>query len=383
MKSKKTFPFQKSIVFRLLISVILIFIAMTILSNFAISKRQETLMNEMGEELENVLVDSQENDILLLIVDNAQLKSTTEFQMYSFSVMIATILLGSLAFFLIIMHVIKPLKVLTEKVSLIDIDSVESLRNEIVMSKGGYELEELSQSFDAALNKIYESYEKQKQFSANVAHELRTPLAVLRTKIDVFKKKQSLKDTEIEDFIFTMENNVTRLSELVEGILFLSRDAQPQYSQVNVRSLLEEILLDVEDKAKEKEISIAIKGADVMVLTDDMLLERTLLNLIDNAIKYNVEGGSVEISLSESESEVVIQVADTGIGISDEKKKRIFDLFYRIEESRNRVTGGYGIGLALVQNIITRLGGSISVSDNIPQGSIFQVAFKKKYRISR
>ncbi|MEY8417552.1 HAMP domain-containing sensor histidine kinase [Tissierella praeacuta] len=383
MKSKKTFPFQKSIVFRLLISVILIFIAMTILSNFAISKRQETLMNEMGEELENVLVDSQENDILLLIVDNAQLKSTTEFQMYSFSVMIATILLGSLAFFLIIMHVIKPLKVLTEKVSLIDIDSVESLRNEIVMSKGGYELEELSQSFDAALNKIYESYEKQKQFSANVAHELRTPLAVLRTKIDVFKKKQSLKDTEIEDFIFTMENNVTRLSELVEGILFLSRDAQPQYSQVNVRSLLEEMLLDVEDKAKEKEISIAIKGADVMVLTDDMLLERTLLNLIDNAIKYNVEGGSVEISLSESESEVVIQVADTGIGISDEKKKRIFDLFYRIEESRNRVTGGYGIGLALVQNIITRLGGSISVSDNIPQGSIFQVAFKKKYRISR
>lgn len=383
MKSKKTFPFQKSIVFRLLISVILIFIAMTILSNFAISKRQETLMNEMGEELENVLVDSQENDILLLIVDNAQLKSTTEFQMYSFSVMIATILLGSLAFFLIIMHVIKPLKVLTEKVSLIDIDSVESLRNEIVMSKGGYELEELSQSFDAALNKIYESYEKQKQFSANVAHELRTPLAVLRTKIDVFKKKQSLKDTEIEDFIFTMENNVTRLSELVEGILFLSRDAQPQYSQVNVRSLLEEILLDVEDKAKEKEISIAIKGADVMVLTDDMLLERTLLNLIDNAIKYNVEGGSVEVSLSESESEVVIQVADTGIGISDEKKKRIFDLFYRIEESRNRVTGGYGIGLALVQNIITRLGGSISVSDNIPQGSIFQVAFKKKYRISR
>lgn len=377
MKSKKTFPFQKSIVFRLLISVILIFIAMTILSNFAISKRQETLMNEMGEELENVLVDSQENDILLLIVDNAQLKSTTEFQMYSFSIMIATILLGSLAFFLIIMHVIKPLKVLTEKVSLIDIDNVESLRNEIVMSKGGYELEELSKSFDAALNKIYESYEKQKQFSANVAHELRTPLAVLRTKIDVFKKKQGHKDAEIEYFISTMENNVTRLSELVEGILFLSRDAQPQYSQVNVRSLLEEILLDVEDKAKEKEISMTIKGEDVVVLTDDMLLERTLLNLIDNAIKYNVEGGYVEVSLSESESEVVIQVADTGIGISDEKKKHIFDLFYRIEESRSRVTGGYGIGLALVQNIITRLGGSISVSDNIPQGSIFQVVFKK------
>ncbi|WP_147286427.1 hypothetical protein [Tissierella praeacuta] len=202
-----------------------------------------------------MIVDLQENDILLLIVDDAQLKSITEFQIYSFSVMIATILLGSLAFFLIIMHVIKPLKVLTEKVFLINIDSVESLRNDIVMSKGGYELEKLSQSFDAVLNKIYESYEKQKQFSANVANEL-------RTKIDVFKKKQTLKDIEIEDFISTMENNVTRLSGLVEGILFLSRDAQPQYSQVNVRALL--------------------------------------------------------------------------------------------EESRNRVTGGYGIGLALVQNIITR-----------------------------
>ncbi|WP_312908154.1 hypothetical protein [Tissierella praeacuta] len=137
-------------------------------------------MNETGEELKNVIVDLQENDILLLIVDDAQFKSITEFQIYSFSVMIATIMLGSLAFFLIIMHVIKPLKVLTEKVSLIDIDSVESLRNDIVMSKGGYELEKLSQSFDAALNKIYESYEKQKQFSANFANELRTKLMFSR-----------------------------------------------------------------------------------------------------------------------------------------------------------------------------------------------------------
>ncbi|TCU67810.1 two-component system sensor histidine kinase ArlS [Tissierella praeacuta] len=137
-------------------------------------------MNETGEELKNVIVDLQENDILLLIVDDAQFKSITEFQIYSFSVMIATIMLGSLAFFLIIMHVIKPLKVLTEKVSLIDIDSVESLRNDIVMSKGGYELEKLSQSFDVALNKIYESYEKQKQFSANFANELRTKLMFSR-----------------------------------------------------------------------------------------------------------------------------------------------------------------------------------------------------------
>lgn len=376
-KNKQVMPFRKSIVFKLLLAVILIFIAMTLILNFVINKRQEVLMSEIGDQLEIALEDSREGENVLLVVDDAQIRSTLEFRVYSFLAMLTTILSGSFIFYLVIMRVMEPLKTLTKQVSRIDIDNMESLRNEIATTKGGYEIEELSRSFDATLAKIYEGYEKQREFSVNVAHELRTPLAVLRTKIDVFKKKAEQNNQDIEAFVATMENNVIRLSELVEGILFLSMDEPLKLSEVHVKGLLEEILFDVEEAAKAKEVSLTIQGDSPLIRTDDMLLERALLNLVENAIKYNVRGGFVEITLCDLETEVQVKIADTGIGISEEEKKHIFNLFCRVEESRNRKTGGYGIGLALALNIVTRLGGSISVCDHSPRGSMFQVTLKK------
>lgn len=130
---------------------------------------------------------------------------------------------------------------------------------------------------------------------------------------------------------------------------------------------------DLEDMALQNNVRLIIKGDDVVLNTDDQILERGLFNIIENGIKYNEYGGCVEVDVKAEEDNVRIKISDTGVGICDEDKLRIFDLFYRVDESRNRGTGGCGIGLALVMHIVGRLGGTVSVKDNIPKGSIFEI----------
>lgn len=376
MKKDKD-SFKNSIIFKLVVAVIIIFIAMILISNYAINQRQELLMKQMERQLEISLEDSDMGNQILLVMDNAQFKSNLEFQIYTFMVVLITILSGSFIFYLVIKNVMEPLKMLTKKVSKIDMDNVQTIKDELIINEGGYEIVELSKGFDEAINKIYDGYEKQRQFSSNVAHELRTPLAILQAKIDIFKIKAQNENSEFQEFVNVMENNVQRLSNLIEGILFLSRDGDLFISDVHVKESIEEINFDLEELADKKNIKLSVIGDNPVIYTDDVLFNRAMFNLIENAIKYNVDGGIVEVSIIDSEFYVEINVKDTGIGIDNSQKKKIFDLFYRIDESRNRDTGGYGIGLALVINIINRLNGKISVEDNKPKGSIFKIVIRK------
>ncbi len=386
MKSKRIYPVHKSIIFKLIISIILLFIAMTLVSNFVVARHQEKLINNLYEQLGDSLPTDKINDEVLLILDDKQLKLSSvptvaelnaDFMIYSICVVTITILLGTLIFFFIILHLMRPLKTLTEKVSQIDMDTLDIIKNQSLLTNSSYELEQLSRNFDIAFKKIYENYENQKQFSNNVAHELRTPIAVLRTKVDVYKKEHQNPNEYTDAFIKTMDSNLIRLSNLVEGMLLLSRNSLGDVTSVDLNELIEEILLDLEDSAAEKDVSLSISGDDIKLTTDDILIERALFNLIDNAIKYNVRGGHVAVHLSDSKNDVEIKISDTGIGISDDDKPHVFDLLYRTDVSRNRQTGGYGIGLALVKNILTKLGATISISDNAPQGSIFTIIIEK------
>lgn len=320
---------------------------------------------------------SDKDDEMFFLVDEELVeKAIMESQLDSVLIMTITIIIGSSIFYLVISSVMKPLKILTEKAEKIDVDNIYSLKNEIATDEGGYEIVELSKSFDKAIGKIYSSYEKQRNFSSNVAHELKTPIAVLQAKIDIYKTKHD-DDPELDEFINTIETNVTRLSELIDGILFLSRDGELFISEVYVKDMIEEIIFDLEEISEKKNISVEVKGVNPILFTDDVLLNRMLFNVIENAIKYNVDDGKVEIEIKENETEVEIDIKDTGIGIKDEDKKNIFDLFYRVDESRNRKSGGYGIGLSLALNISNRLGGAIEVLDNTPQGTIFKLKIKK------
>lgn len=374
---KKKFA-NSSITLKLLISTLSIFVVMTLFSNYLIGLKQTQLSNQLEKYLASSVAAAENDSELMVVINQAQIRNTAEYRLYSCFVIGGAILIGGFVFVLVITRILRPLKDLTDKINHIDVENVSETRKEIALASGSSELLQLSQSFQNALDKIYADYEKQKRFSSNVAHELRTPLAVLLTKVEIFKKEAAGEAPEVREFLGTMEGNITRLSKLVEDVLFLSRDIAPQNKVVNIRELSEEVLFDLEEKANAKQISLSISGQNLEIHTDDMLLERAIYNLVDNAIKYSNPGGSCEINLLETDQKALVRVSDSGPGIATEQKELVFDLFYRVEKSRNRDTGGSGIGLAIVHDVAQRLGGNVSVFDNQPTGSVFEIALPKR-----
>lgn len=366
-----------SIITQLLVSTIVVFSVMMLLSSFLIGRKQAELSKRLEERITESVSGVSGYEIFTLVIDEAQIKSMTEYRVFAAVVMVLSIAAGGAVFYLIILRSLKPLRTLTEKINELDINNLSEIKETMVIDKGSYEVIKLSSSFQSALNKIYEGYDKQKRFSINVAHELRTPLAVVLTRIDVYKRQNTDIPPETRKFINSLETSIIRLSKLVEDILFISREYNAGKEVVSVKEVIEEIVLDIEDKANQKNIRINITGADAKLVTDDVLLERAIFNLIDNAIKYTDENGLCEIEIEEDDLNVNILVKDSGQGISDDQKNFIFDMFYRVDESRSRESGGYGVGLALVKDVVGKMGGEVSVSDNTPKGSIFKLSFRK------
>lgn len=371
---------NSSIAVKLLIPLIAIFIFMMVLSSYLLTLKQEQMLKSMENQILENGIEGEMDQELTLIIDEASVRTTAEYQLFTGYVILGAIIIGGAVIVFTVLRILKPLKDLTEKTNRIDINNVPKIRDDIVLENGGSEIKELSLSFQSALDKIYEDYEKQKRFSTNVAHELRTPLAVLLTKVDVFKRQTSSGDEEVIAFLDTLERNILRLSGLVEDVLFLSRDREPQCRMVSVKELVEEVIFDLEDKAENKDIRLSVSGEDAAICTDDMLLERALYNLVDNAIKYTQTGGECRVDLDKQDTTLRIRVSDNGPGITDEQKKQVFNLFYRADESRNRKTGGSGVGLAIVQDVVQRLGGKISVSDNSPKGCVFEILLPSHIR---
>ena len=367
---------DRSIIFKLTAASLAVFMIMLILSNFLITRRQADIATNLTAQVESRMKGkSATDDSVMVFIDEDEIRHLADFKLYALGVFLATGLLGGGIFILLIRRTLSPLEVLTEKVAATDMDAMAQ-KDSLVLKEGAYEIVALSEAFQKTLDKIYDNYEKERLFSVNVAHELRTPLAVLRTKVDVFKKKREAMDPELAAFVQSMEKNIRRLSDLVEEILFLGRDAAPLFRPVNVKDVARELVLDLEEKAAEKNVALAVEGEDVILQTDDALLERAMYNLLDNAVKYNKPGGKVTISFREDKEKATISVADTGMGMNDKDKAKAFDLFYRADPSRNH--DGYGVGLALVKEIARRLEGKIDIRDNEPTGTIFDFTLSKK-----
>lgn len=366
---------RRSIIFKLTAASVTLLMLMLVLSNFLIARRQQDIAENLTAQVESRMKGKAEGNSVMVFIDQKEVRHLADFKLYATGVFLATGVLGGGIFILLIRRTLSPLAVLTEKVAATDMDAMAE-KDSLVLKEGAYEIVALSEAFQKTLDKIYDNYEKERLFSVNVAHELRTPLAVLRTRVDVFKKKRVPMDPELEAFVESMEKNIGRLSDLVEEILFLGRDTAPEFRSVNVKTMAQELLLDLEEKAEAKDVALSLEGEDMVLKTDDALLERALYNLIDNGIKYNRPGGSLSIILSEKGEDALITVADTGYGMDGEAKAKAFDLFYRADPSRNH--DGYGVGLALVKEIAGRLGGKIHIIDNQPTGTIFEFILPKK-----
>lgn len=283
------------------------------------------------------------------------------------------ILLSSVCTYFLTKKTLTPLQKLTSEVSQIQ---AQNLSTQLAVPNSKDEIAQLTSSFNEMLTRLDNAFSTQKQFSANAAHELRTPLAVLQTNLEVFEKKQEPEMVEYQQLFTMIREQTTRLSQLVGTLLDMTNlKSVPRTDQVALEELVDEVFCDLDPVAEKAGISIhfddsSSQDSHTDVTGSYVLLYRTVYNLVENAIKYNRPNGSVTVSVKEKNSQVMILVKDTGIGISPENQKKIFDPFFRVDKSRSRAMGGAGLGLALVDSIAREHGGSVKVLESNEKGSI-------------
>ena len=297
------------------------------------------------------------------------------------------ILLSSVCTYFLTKKALTPLQKLTSEVSQIQ---AQNLSTQLEVPNSKDEIAQLTSSFNEMLTRLDNAFSTQKQFSANAAHELRTPLAVLQTNLEVFEKKQEPEMIEYRQLFTMIKEQTARLSQLVGTLLDMTNlKSVPRTDHVSLEELVDEVFCDLDPVAEKAGISIHFDDSSSQDLYTDVhtpdastlnnnslnitgsyvLLYRAVYNLVENAIKYNRPNGSVTVSVREQNGQAMILVKDTGIGISPENQKKIFDPFFRVDKSRSRAMGGAGLGLALVDSIAKEHGGTVNVLESSETGS--------------
>ncbi|MGL4762275.1 MAG: sensor histidine kinase [Sarcina sp.] len=320
-------------------------------------------------ELDNLLKGQHINqyEIPSSTISAEQVKKSYEIS--SLMYMLIFISFGGILTYLIMGKSLKPLKDLSKEMKN---TSIENLSKEIEVGKRLDEIYDLSVSFNYMNKRLNEAFMMQKRFSNSAAHELRTPLAVMRTKIDVFNKRKHSSIEDYDKLIELMKKQLVRLSDIVNSLLSLTNMEDLDISKdINLKTLVNYVFNDLSSLAQKKKIDINIIGQDSLIKGNYDLIYRTFYNLIENAIKYNCEKGRVDIEIKEKK----VIIKDTGIGIPDEMKEQIFEAFFTVDKSRSRMLGGAGIGLSIVKTVIERHNGKILVENNDPKGSIFEISF--------
>ena len=225
------------------------------------------------------------------------------------------------------------------------------------------------------LERLSDAFEIQRQFTANAAHELRTPLALMQVQLDLYhSNRHPDNDADTVQMIKMVTEQNDRLNKMVKTLLDMSeRQTVGRDDEIILDALVDEVLEDLEPLAEGKNIRLIGKCNDVTMVGSDILIYRLVYNLVENAIKYNHSGGQVTVTADRKEKHVYLSVEDTGAGIPEELKERVFEPFFRVDKSRSRELGGVGLGLALVREIVRVHDGSITVKSNPSGGTIFEV----------
>ena len=283
-------------------------------------------------------------------------------------------LVGGVLTFFISGRALKPLCDFSKKIEEVQAQNLSDSR--IEESKIP-ELNQLSTSYNKMLERLSEAFEMQRQFTANAAHELRTPLAVMQLQIDLYNSTQHPdNDSSAQQTIKMITEQTERLSKMVRTLLDMSElQTIARDEEIEIDALIEEVLADLEPLAQEKDIRLTGKCDKVILIGSDILIYRLVYNLVENAIKYNISGGTVTVTATQRDKHIYLAVEDTGNGIPEELKERIFEPFFRLDKSRSRALGGVGLGLALVHEIVRVHDGSIFVKDNANSGTTFEVIF--------
>lgn len=281
-------------------------------------------------------------------------------------------LIGGVVTYFISGHALRPIREFSDKIEEVQAQNLAASRIEENKVK---ELNQLSISYNKMLERLSDAFEIQRQFTANAAHELRTPLSLMQVQLDLYNStRHPDNDADTLQTIKMVTEQNGRLSKMVKTLLDMSElQTVGQDDKIIVDALVDEVLADLDPLAQEKNIKLTGKCKNITMVGSDILIYRLVYNLVENAIKYNHSGGQVTVTAYRKEKHVYLSVEDTGNGIPEELRERVFEPFFRVDKSRSRELGGVGLGLALVREIVRVHDGSITVRSNPSGGTVFDV----------
>lgn len=283
-------------------------------------------------------------------------------------------LLGGVVTYFISGHALRPIKEFSDKIEEVQAQNLSDSRIEENNVK---ELNQLGISYNKMLERLSEAFEIQRQFTANAAHELRTPLALMQVQLDLYNSASHPgNDADTLQTIKMVTEQNDKLNRMVKTLLDMSElQTVGRDDKIILDAIVEEVLADLEPLAVEKNIKLIGKCEDATMIGSDILIYRLVYNLVENAIKYNHPLGQVTVTAYQRNKHVYLSVEDTGSGIPKELRERVFEPFFRVDKSRSRELGGVGLGLALVHEIVRVHDGSICIKSGKTGGTIFEVTF--------
>ena len=287
-------------------------------------------------------------------------------------------LLGGVVTYFISGHALRPIREFSDKIEEVQAQNLSDSRIEENNVK---ELNQLGISYNKMLERLSEAFEIQRQFTANAAHELRTPLALMQVQLDLYNSASHPgNDADTLQTIKMVTEQNDKLNRMVKTLLDMSElQTVGRDDKIILDAIVEEVLADLEPLAVEKNIKLIGKCEDATMIGSDILIYRLVYNLVENAIKYNHPLGQVTVTAYQRNKHIYLSVEDTGSGIPKELRERVFEPFFRVDKSRSRELGGVGLGLAFVREIVRVHDGSICIKSGKTGGTIFEVTFAQHY----
>ena len=309
---------------------------------------------------------AEDDQELTIIVHGAQASFITT----NWYITAAVMVLGGVLAYFVSGHALKPLHSFAAQVEKVEPNNLTDMKiTEEVLP----EFRQFSRSFNQMLDRLDEGFTAQRQFTGNAAHELRTPLALMQARIELFAAEHPAMPPETAEFLSLLREQTERLTQMTKTLLEMSAlQSVPRNDRIQLAPMMEEILTDLAPLAEKNGITLACDGDGAMTGSDG-LIYRLLFNLTENAIKYNRPGGTVRLAVQEEAARLVIRVSDTGCGIPEPYRESIFQPFFRVDKSRSREYGGVGLGLSLVWAIAELHGGSVCVEDSSEAGTTIAV----------
>lgn len=297
-----------------------------------------------------------------------------DYKRNSLIITILLALLGGVVTYFISGHALRPIREFSDKIEEVQAQNLSDSRIEENNVK---ELNQLGISYNKMLERLSDAFEIQRQFTANAAHELRTPLALMQVQLDLYNSASHPgNDADTLQTIKMVTEQNDKLNRMVKTLLDMSElQSVGRDDKIILDAIVEEVLADLEPLAVEKNIKLIGKCEDATMIGSDILIYRLVYNLVENAIKYNHPLGQVTVTAYQRNKHVYLSVEDTGSGIPKELRERVFEPFFRVDKSRSRELGGVGLGLAFVREIVKVHDGSICIKSGKTGGTIFEVTF--------